>query len=1379
MRKKGDRRFLYRISLTIQLSLFVMFVLNGQTDLRFENYYLEDGLPHSRASIVFQDTIGWIWIGTQGGLARFDGISFKTYLGGNSPGDEAPSWVFDIWEESPSRLWLATLNNGLFLYDRSLDQFKNFRHHDTCENCISSNNVYSIAVDSSGIVWIGTTGGLNRFDPSTSSFQCIRNVSGVSASVSCDTVQKVFIDRNNRLWIGTYRGLKYLNRETGEITRFALYKEGRTIPFESFRVEDINQDHTGNLLVGTYLNGLFIIEPSTGESFHIIPDPDYRRSHTIRSVLPEENGTLWLGTRGGIYVLDPQYRVVAHYFNSLKDQNSLGHNSVSRILKDRTGDIWVTTRSGVSYVNLKSMAFQHYRASSGDRHYLNDPEVYAICQSSDGSIWLGTESGGVNILDKKAGRFSYLTHDEYNRNTLSSNCVKAIIQDSRQNFWIGTFLGGLDHYDATRNRFTHYLHDPGDENTLSSDIVWALHEDQRGNLWIGTDEGLDRFDRAKGIFHHYKSGPNNQPVHVIYEDRAGNLFFGSSTGNLTVMKPDSALIVFNHPARVIFEDSQGRIWIGADGNDGLMRFDIRNGVVRSYKIQDGLPSNQVFGILEDDSLNLWISTGRGLSRFDPDKEVFITYKADDGIQGDRFYYGSYCKGQSGELYFGGQHGLTEFNPGELKENQFIPPVVITDFKIFNRSVPVGALFKGKRILERSISDTKEITVRYGHSILTFDYVALNYMNSSKNEYAYMLEGFENEWNYVGSNRSATYTNLDPGSYVFRVMGSNNNGGWNTAGAAIHLIVTPPFSKTFFFKFVMVLLTILIVYLIILFFIKREKLKNELVIERMKSKELHKIDMMKFQFFTNISHEIRTPIALIVSPLARIKNSSLSREQIIKDIDVVYRNALRLGRLVDQLLDYRKLEAGKLKLELSRGNIVTFLEKVLYMFREMSADKKIDLKLYSALDQADIYFDADKIEKILFNLLSNAFRHTPEEGTISVMVSNTYITEEELENDDSGGSGEYVQIVVRDTGSGIEEGKKEKLFDRFYQAKPSDYVTKSGSGIGLALSRELIKIHHGRISLKSQVGIGTEITLLFPVIKKDPATGDHAGETKADDRKQDEPSGSVDARSFEKLARSEDPVLLILEDNRELLDFICSIFRENYTVLTAGDGESGLELARETVPDLVISDILMPKLDGIKLCKKLKHDFRTSHIPIILLTALSSKQHEKEGILGGADEYVTKPFDPSLLKIKVDQLLATRRLLKEKYTREYILEPRPVDAASSQEDRFLARLVSIVEDNISDPEFGTTKISREIGVSRTQLYRKISALTEMTIKEFIRNIRLKRAAQMIRQNDANISEVAYAVGFQQVAYFRKCFKEMYGMTPSEYAKTNQDKPQPFR
>jgi len=1360
------------ILISIGLLVFSFLELNGQADIRFENYHIEDGLPHSRTTVTLQDSKGWIWFGTIGGLSRFDGLEFNNYPLDGPTATGASVEVNCLWEDNDSTLWIGTDVAGLVRYERSLDRFTYFTHSETCDNCISSNLVHSITSDSSGVLWLGTENGLNSFVPGTNTFQQIEKDPGSSVDPDQNVILKVFIDRDYRMWIGSEAGMAQFSMGSGYINPVELKENGSPFHISQFKVEEIYQDKAGNLLVGTYNNGLLIIDPASHNTQIMIPDPDNQRSLRVRGIYEDPAGQLWLGTRGGIYIFDQKFKLTNHLTHQLQDQSSLGHSSVSQIFEDNVGDIWVNHRNGVSHANLRKTAFNLLRAGLIGPGYLNDSEVYCITQAKDGEIWIGTESGGVNILNRETGQFTYMIHDENNFNSLSANGIKSIIQDKMGNFWIGTFLGGLNFYNVKQQKFTHFKNDPSNLNSLTNNTVWALHEDREGIIWIGTDAGLDSYDPASKTFSHFLDKAKLKTVHSIFEDSDGNLFFGSFLDGLTVKTPDSKLTHFDQNVRSILQDSRGRIWIGSEGNDGLTQID-KNGVVwKNYRMEDGLPSNQIFGILEDQNSRLWLSTGQGLSMFDPDSVHFKNYKTEDGIQGEKFYYGSYCKCNSGELLFGGQNGLTRFYPDQLVGNDNIPPIVITDFRIFNKQVPVGARFDEDVILEKSISETNEIEVRYDQAVLTFEFVALNYVNSSKNEYAHMLEGFETEWNYVGSTRSATYTNLNPGDYVLRVKGTNNDGIWNEAGTLLQITVIPPFAKTLFFRIFLILLIGLIVYLIILFFLRREKLKNQLVIERVKSKELHKIDMMKFQFFTNISHEIRTPISLIVSPLTRIMNSSVSKEQILKDIEVVHRNAIRLGKLVDQLLDYRKLEAGKLKLELSRGNIVTFIENALYMFKEMSKEQQVKLEFYSVLDQIQIYFDPDKIEKVIFNLLSNSFKHTPKGGTIKVAVSLTYQMDQDREDDKPSGSGEYVQIVVQDTGSGIAESRREKIFDRFYQGGSAENGIKAGSGIGLALSKELVKMHKGRISLKSEEGVGTELTILLPAIKKDPDKKELAEEpvviTETDNKTED----PVAVNPHENLTNCDVPIILILEDNTELLDFIRSIFEEEYMVLTAEDGEAGLELALESIPDLIISDVMMPKMDGNKLCKKIKEDFRTSHIPVILLTALSSKQHEKEGILGGADEYLTKPFDPSMLKIRVDQLLATRRLLKEKFSREKLLHPTDV-AASSPDDKFLAKLVAIVEENIADPEFGTVKISREVGVSRTQLYRKMSALTEMTVKEFIRSIRLKRAVQLIVQEQMNISEAAYSVGFLQVAYFRKCFKEMFGMTPTEYAKKHEE------
>jgi len=468
-----------------------------------------------------------------------------------------------------------------FFTDRSLDRFEHFVYHDSSSNCISSNQVNSITSDASGIMWIGTNRGVNRFDPATRSFQWFQHDSNTPSSISSDTVSEVFIDRDNRLWIGTNEGLDYMNPASGLITSIDLFTDAQLDPVPGRIVQDVSQDGKGNILVGSYYCGLFVIDSSLSKIRNILPDPEYKRSYLIRSVFPDQNGELWLGTRGGIYILDQDFSVMAHYEKSLQDESSLGHNSVSDIFKDRSGDFWIATRSGVSYTNLRSMAFKYYGARASNNRYLNDPEVYTVCQSEDGNIWLGTEAGGINILDQQGDRFSYLVHDENNPNSVSTNSIKAILQDKSGNFWIGTFLGGLDYYNVKENRFTHYTHDPDNDNSLINNTVWTLHEDRQGNIWIGTDEGVQQFDPDSKRFYNYGNGLKNHPFHIIYEDHAGNLYFGSNYDKLVVMYPDSAQITFRFAARAILEDSQGRIWIGSESNNGLTQFDQQQGIVKT------------------------------------------------------------------------------------------------------------------------------------------------------------------------------------------------------------------------------------------------------------------------------------------------------------------------------------------------------------------------------------------------------------------------------------------------------------------------------------------------------------------------------------------------------------------------------------------------------------------------------------------------------------------------------------------------------------------------------------------------------------------------------------------------------------------------------
>jgi signal transduction histidine kinase/DNA-binding response OmpR family regulator len=695
--------------------------------------------------------------------------------------------------------------------------------------------------------------------------------------------------------------------------------------------------------------------------------------------------------------------------------------------------------------------------------------------------------------------------------------------------------------------------------------------------------------------------------------------------------------------------------------------------------------------------------------------------------------------------------------------------VFTDFRIFNKSVNINQEYNGYILLDKHVNEIQRIVIPYSISVFTIEFSALNFESSLDNQYAYMLKGFEDSWNYVRRQKNATYTNLDPGEYTFYVKASNNDNIWNETPRELNITILPPYWKTIWFKLFLVLIIGALIYLIIVILTNRAKLKNQIVFERMQAQRMHELDMMKFKFFTNISHEIRTPLSLITSPLEHLLSDNRIDNDTRDHLKIMHRNAKRLLALVNQLMEYRKLEAGKLKLDLLKGDLVKFIREIINSFSELAEERNIKLEMKTVVNEIFIWFDPDKLEMVIYNLLSNAFKFTPDKGKISVLISLTYQDNSKTRSEDI--ASQVAEISISDTGIGIPQDQIDKVFERFYQSEKSQFIRSGGSGIGLALSKDIIELHKGSISAFSKEGKGTTFKVCLPCERKDitEKTGEYTT-GKADETV---PAEGSKTEEYENLAVKAEfpntnlPILLIIEDNRDMVYFIKKFFDNVYNIYEAFDGEKGLCMAQEIIPDIIICDILLPKLDGRKLCATLKNDERTSHIPVVLLTALSSKEHEKDGFLVGADAYITKPFDPEILKVRLEQILRTQQKLKEKYSHQIFLEPKDIEITSSEE-RFIKKAIKTVEDNLHNPDFGVNEFSREIGISKVQLYRKFRAISDMTVKEFIRTLRIKRAGQLIKKTDFNISEVAYKVGFKEVNYFRKCFKEFYGINPSEYS-----------
>jgi signal transduction histidine kinase/DNA-binding response OmpR family regulator len=825
-----------------------------------------------------------------------------------------------------------------------------------------------------------------------------------------------------------------------------------------------------------------------------------------------------------------------------------------------------------------------------------------------------------------------------------------------------------------------------------------------------------------------------------------------------------------------------------------------NGRFERYSVKDGLPSDWITEILEDDNGILWIATNNGLSKFNPGTATFRNYTIEDGLLSNQI--GPGCRSKTGELIFSSDDGFIIFHPDSIKDNLDIPPVYITDFYLFNKPVPIGYdSLSGRSILSKSLIECEELELNYDDKVFSFEFAALDYHAPMKNKYAYRMEGFDKDWTYVDADyKLITYTNLDPGKYTFRVKGSNNDGYWNEAGASLKIIIHPPWWQTSWAYLFYLLMIGSTVYFTWKAQLKRIRTKNEFKMTKFEARKMHEVDEMKSRFFTNISHEFRTPLTLILGPATDILDST-NELKTRKNISLIRKNANRLLGLVNQLLDISKLESGNMKLQTAPQNIVTLLKAFTLSFTSYAERKRITLKFNSSENEIMVYLDKDKIEKIMTNLLSNAFKFTPEGGRIeiSMRVRQSYDGQSNLNMPEATAPvslappdrsssvirrtpsndwfHEGVEVRISDSGIGIPPDKLPHIFDRFYQVDGSHTREQEGTGIGLALTKELVELHKGKIEVESVEGKGTTFVITLP-LGKDHLKLEEIGQ--AEDGKEKDLIQHVYDDDLEKrgepevdleIAEKESfPSLLIIEDNFDLRKYIKDQLQEGYRILEAGDGEDGWAQSLEHLPDLIISDVMMPKMDGFQLCQKLKMDERTSHIPVILLTAKAAKEDKLAGYETGADEYIMKPFEPVELRARIKNLLEQRNRLHEHFSRQGIFDLHqakitPVDKI------FLQKIYHEITLHISDPSFGVETLAENIAISRSVLHRKLVSLTGEPPVEFIRRIRLNRAVELMEKKFGNLSEIALEVGFTNPAYFSDCFRRQFGVSPSQYRREN--------
>jgi signal transduction histidine kinase/ligand-binding sensor domain-containing protein/DNA-binding response OmpR family regulator len=1367
------------------ISLFIIFSLGAQQD-RFYTPY--NGLSNTSFNSIVQDNDGFLWIATNGGLNRFDGYNFKVYR--HNPVDTNTidiDNVYSVFVDFKGKLWVGT-ERGLYIYNKKLDNLSRFPV--IFNNRPIQIQVTTILEDKYENLWLGTSLGLVKINPKTKSSYFFNQRLTDNQAPTRDLLNMVIQDNNGCLWIASDKnGLFFYDPSKNEFTNYRHDKNANSICDNSILA--LAKDHKGNIIMGSIKGGISIFNP-TSKTFKNIPysnDPNNLFNGGVYSIAVDKTGTIWVGTeRNGLKILD-QNTYTLKDANSLIDLDNINDTKI-HCYNDFQGNLWLAIDyEGIYFKKRSAKPFYFIQKKVNSSSGLSNNIVKSILLDSKNDLWIGTDGGGLNYFPEKGKKNKVYLNDPEKQSSLPDNAVISLFEDNSQNLWIGTYLGGLSLFDRKKEKFTTFLIDPLKKGR-DYNYVTSIISDRSGNLWVATNGGgLNHFDCKTRKFKSYQNLIINHKIvtfplflTALLLDKEDNLWLASYNGLYCWNEKKGTYESFtisngkleSDAIYSLLEDKNSNLWFGT--SSGLYCYHIKNKSLTKYSTLDGLPNNSVFGIIEDNKGFLWLSTLNGLSKFDPNTKSFRNYFTYDGLPGNEFRPSSCFKAKNGTIYFGSTSGLVYFNPDSILVTSRFPTVTFSNFRIFNNIIPIGKMPDGRTILKKSINESDKISIRYSDNNFTIEFTAIDYSAPEKIKYAYLMEGFDKKWIEKDFNqRFATYTNLNPGTYTFKLKSTNTDGDWNKNYKTLIIKIIPPLWKTwwaYIIYFLILLLAFMGVRKLMLF---RITMQNKLEMERIEREKLEELNQSKLQFFSNVSHEFRTPLTLILGPIERLANSRLDGG-LKKQVDFVHKNALRLLRLVNLLLDLQKVEKNEMHLRTRLGDIIPFTREITMSFEELSHQKKIELSFVSEIKKLEIWFDSDKLDKVLFNLLSNAIKFTQKGGKIKVELTTSH-------NDAFAPPlHSFVNITVTDTGIGMKEEHLFKIFERFYQIEENESEMQLGTGIGLHLSKFLIELHKGKITVSSKEGEGTRFDVLIPLtddylLPEQKIIDSPMTETPLQPPIVDpDPENSILNAPIEKKDNKEKKQpkkykILIVEDDHEIRTYIKSELHDHYDIIEAFDGVEGWDVTQSQMPDLIISDVMMPRMDGIQFCKKIKTDISTSHIPVILLTARTSIENRIEGLETGADSYIPKPFNPKHLLVRVKKLLELRENLLNKFSKSINFEAKEMTLTSADE-RFLQKAINLVKENISNSDLNIEDMGTELGMSRVHLYRKLKALTNQTPSEFVRTIRLKQAAYLLSQNKINISEVAYAVGFSSHQYFTNCFQNYFNMSPTDYSQQNQ-------
>lgn len=1347
---------------------------------------INEKLSQNTVTCILQDKKGFLWLGTRNGLNKYDGVNVRNYDYEGNNNSLSNTYIRDVFEDSEGVIWVGSFGGGLYRYDENTDSFHQYIHDENIINSISDNSVNAIFQDHDGVIWIGTeNGGLNRFDAKSNEFTHYKHNKDDPFSISSNEIMDIVEDDEGNLWIGTWGG--GLNLFDKKSSRFIHYLhdplDERTINSNDINKvvkgenrniwiatqEGLNKlqydneseyiitnvpvekesDKTGHkvilsvlevgdkLWVGTENGGIRLVSLLNGEIEYNKYDPRYKNSilsNSIWSLFKDNTGIIWVGTfNKGLFKVDSGYQKFPHFVQNPYDLNSISNNSISAFEEDKDGNIWIgTDGGGLNHWIVSSNEYRQYRSDPSKPGSLTSDAVLSLLLDENEDLWIGTWQGGVNILRKGADFFEHFDLGVQNKSGDYKGNIMSMLKDSRGRIWLAAFRDGAFVYDPKTKKLIHLTEDSNNPRSLNSNLVRNVFEDKKGVIWIGTEGGgLNRCFEQDGAFFF---------EHFVHE-------------------VDNKKSISNNIVLTLFEDSRENLWVGTSG--GLDLMNRKTNEFTKFGKSQGFPNEVIYGVLEGNEHDIWVSTNKGLVRWAYESNVMRVYDESDGLQSLEFSKNAYLKLTSGEMLFGGINGFNKFLPENIKDNKSSPPVYITGFDLNNERI--YPTLDGT--LTQNIITTEKIELNYEQNDLSFEFAILNFSRPEKSTYAYQLVNYDEDWQQVGVRRYASYTNVPPGHYVFQVKATNSDGKWSENQASIEILVSPAWYNTYWAYSIFIVIITALLVLGIQIVVNRERLQNQIRIDHLEISNMQEVNQMKTRFFANISHEFRSPLTLILGPLKSLSDNP-AFENSKKQISMMIRNSQRLLDLINQLLDLSKIEAGHMRLEASENDIISFIKPIVHSFNSLASKKFIAYKVELPSNGINVYFDKEKLEKIVINLISNAIKYTPEFGKIIVRVTQ---------------SDKHVIFEVEDNGIGIPKEEMEFVFNRYYRINNKESKGSKGTGIGLSLTRELVHLHKGKVELESEENNGAVFKVSLQ-LGKNHLSEEELVEYKSEFSYENPQLETEESNSLEstKSNDAEDelegfPIILVIEDNEDIRTYVTEILSENYRVLQADNGSEGLKMALENIPDLIISDIMMPGLDGYELCRKVKSDLKTSHVPVVLLTAKASNDSALTGFEMGADYFIIKPFNPKILLLRIKNMLKSRDLIKDNILKDKTLnlDPKNVKINAKDED-FLKKAVEVVELNMTNSNFYVDDLGKELGLSRMQLYRKLKGLIGQSANEFTRSIRLKRAAQLIEQKTLTISEVTYEVGFTDLQYFRDCFKKQFGVNPTEYLKNSDSK-----